>query len=169
MWIGGGWCDPERIDRPHRKRPHLGSPRGVLCDGAVERLRALAERLRHVRVLCGDWTRAVGKVALGSGTAGVFCDPPYAVDAGRDGRLYSTDSANVAADCREWAIAHGDDPRLRIILCGLAGEHSMPGGWRCLAWETHGGYSNGSKRAGQGKANRTRERVWLSPHCLPVQ
>jgi hypothetical protein len=38
-------------------------------------------------------------------------------------------------EVRAWCEAYGDDPRLKIALCGLDGEHAMPGS--CLtrtAW-----------------------------------
>lgn len=61
-------------------------------------------------------------------------------------------------------MAHGDDPRLRIILCGYDGEHDMPDGWAVVPWNTRGGYANLGN--GAGAANRHRERLWCSPHCL---
>jgi hypothetical protein len=60
-------------------------------------------------------------------------------------------------------FGNGDNPLLRIALCGYEGEHQMPGSWDCFAWKAHGGYSvqgHGTNR------NRLLERVWFSPHCL---
>jgi len=51
---------------------------------------------------------------------------------------------------------------MRIALCGYEGEHLMPASWECVPWKAHGGYS----RSESGKANRARERIWFSPHCL---
>lgn len=59
--------------------------------------------------------------------------------AGRQKDLYSADSCTVAHDVREWAIANGDNPLLRIALCGDESEHQMPGSWRCMQWKTQGG------------------------------
>jgi hypothetical protein len=72
----------------------------------------------------------------------------------------------VAHAVREWAIAHGENPKLRIALCGYEGEHAMPSDWSCLAWKANGGHGNASN--GRGRANATRERIWFSPHCLPA-
>jgi hypothetical protein len=70
----------------------------------------------------------------------------------------------VADEVREWAIEHGDDPLMRIALCGYEGEHEMPEMWECFAWKAHGGYANqGNNR---GLENAYRERIWFSPHCL---
>jgi hypothetical protein len=102
---------------------------------------------------------------------GVFLDPPYSAEAGRDDSLYAHDDLRVAHDARAWALEHGDDPLMRIALCGYEGEYEMPGTWECFAWEAPGGY--GSMGNGRGRENAKRERVWFSPHCLranhPVQ
>ena len=125
-------------------------------------MRALQARLRRVRVCCGDWTRVVTTGALSHGsTIGVLLDPPYAVSE-RDPGCYTHDESGISVAVREWALAHGDDPRMRIALCGYEGEHEMPETWRVLAWKQAGGYA----RAERGRANRSRERIWFSPHCI---
>ncbi len=65
---------------------------------------------------------------------------------------------------REWAISNGDNPLLRIALCGYEGEHDMPPTWSVVAWKAHGGY--GGQRKDGANDNADRERVWFSPHCL---
>lgn len=77
--------------------------------------------------------------------------------------LYAEDH-DVATDVCEWAIANGDNPRLRIALCGYEGEHSMPESWAAVPWKAHGGY--GLQGNGRGRDNAEREVVWFSPHCL---
>ncbi|MDE2238286.1 MAG: DNA adenine methylase, partial [Elusimicrobia bacterium] len=100
----------------NRKRPHLGNAgNGVNADSGVGSILALADRLKDIRVCCGDWSRVSGdSVIYRSGITGIFLDPPYSAEADRDGELYATENLSVAHDVREWAIAHGDDPRLRI-------------------------------------------------------
>lgn len=131
---------------------------------------ALASRLRRVRVCCGDWKRVVTPSAtwkIGGGmVTGVFLDPPYSHD-DRDARLYAEDHADVAAECRAWALEHGDNPLLRIALCGYEGEHDMPPTWERIAWKAGGGY--GSAGDGRGRDNAIRERIWFSPACLRPQ
>ena len=131
-------------------------------------LRQLAARLERVRVVCGDWTRVTGpSVTYKHGITGVFLDPPYSHEE-RAAQLYSHESATVAADVREWAIANGDNPLLRIAFCGYSGEHVMPDGWHAHAWKANGGY--GSQGNGRGRANKHRETVWFSPACLnPIE
>jgi DNA adenine methylase len=187
-WIGRGWCsgdgpwqrdDEGRLVRlgggqgVHRQLVHLGTAgQGVhrkivhLGDaGLGEWMAALSDRLRHVRVCCGDWTRVCGPTpTVKQGITGVLLDPPYlTADANRTADVYAVDDGIVAADVRQWAIDHGDDPRLRIVLCGYDGEHAMPDGWVSVAWKAHGGY--GLQGNGRGRENAPRERLWLSPHC----
>lgn len=70
----------------------------------------------------------------------------------------------VAHDVRLWCVENGDNPLLRIALCGYAGEHEEleAKGWSVLAWKAQGGYGN----QGEDNSNRGKERIWFSPHCL---
>jgi hypothetical protein len=151
----------------NRKLPHLGAGRGGATGttrGAelLEYMRGLAERMRRVRICCGDWSRVCGPTPTSElGLTAVFLDPPYAV-ADRDAVYGEHDSRNVANDVREWAIAHGDDPLMRIALCGYEGEHVMPDDWDCFAWKAQGGYGVQAK---DGNENCKRERIWFSPQC----
>jgi site-specific DNA-adenine methylase len=179
IWIGSGWCS---VQLPHlgdagrgvnRQRPHLG-PGGIGTVQDVDNRREggiyaymneLAERLRRVRVCCGDWSRVCGPTpTVKLGLTGVFLDPPYADAADRTDALYSSDSLTVANEVREWAIAQGDDPRIRIALCGYEGEHTMPESWECIEWKARGGY--GSQGENQARENSAKERIWFSPHCI---
>lgn len=150
----------------NRKRLHLGDAgRGALYDY----MRALAQRLRAVRVCCGDWSRVVTHGALSHGaTVGVFLDPPYSSAAGRTGDLYAVDDLDVAVDVRAWAVANGDNPRYRIVLAGYEDEHAaaMPDTWRMLAYSANKAYGSSQSKNGLNEANRHKERLWFSPHCL---
>ena len=129
-------------------------------------MQALAERFRRVRVCCGDWTRVMGpSVTFKNGLTGVFLDPPYSAGAGRNNDLYRVDSGTLAHNVREWALANGDNPLLRIAICGYEGEHVMPDSWECLVGKTAGGYEVQRKVARIIK-NSERERIWFSPGCL---
>lgn len=180
-WIGGGWCgDGSRgpwavVDG---QLVHLGDRgqgvtrrlvqmnyRGVTRHIDLrEWMQALADRLRRVRVCCGDWARATGpSVTFIRGLTAVCLDPPYDTSM-RDGNCYNVDSDGISGQVREWAIENGDNPLLRIALCGYEGEHEMPGNWEKLAWKAKGGF--GSQGNGRARLNATNERVWFSPHCL---
>jgi hypothetical protein len=156
------------------KRPNLGSSSSLGVLGPLARTRlveefvALATRLRNVRVCCGDWTRVLTPaVTTGHGLTGVLLDPPYSTKE-RAAGLYAHDGPDVSGAVREWAVAHGDDPLLRIALCGYEGEHlDMPKSWRVVEWKAQGGF--GKQRADKSNQNEHRERIWFSPHCQIAQ
>ncbi len=188
IWIGSGWCSGlSKRQRPHlgnagtgvhRQLPHLGTA-GTACiasdltSGTQSRahllayMQELAERLRTVRVCCGDWSRICGpSPTVKHGITGVFLDPPYADESERTNGLYAVDDGQVAHAVREWASKWGADPRMRIALCGYEGEHAMPDGWECVPWKAQGGYGSQGDAGGTGRANAGRERIWFSPYCL---
>ncbi len=157
----------------NRQFPHLGD-RGKVPTGNGECARRLAwlrsylqeftDRLRSVRVCCGDWSRVCGQsVTFLNGTTGVFLDPPYADTANRTKGLYANDCEQVAHAAREWAIDQGHNPLMRIVLADY-GESEMPSEWTRHNWEAMGGY--GLAGNGLGRENRKRETLWMSPHCL---
>ncbi|HMQ29159.1 MAG TPA: hypothetical protein PKD53_00460 [Chloroflexaceae bacterium] len=186
-WIGSGWCsgrgpwqviDGRLVDTrqlPHagdagrginRKLPHAGDAgRGINRKQFILAwFEALAERLRDVRILCGDWGRALTpSLTTRHGLTAVLLDPPYTdVEHAWD---YAA-GGGVAADARAWAAAHGDDPMFRIALCNYD-DGWRPDGWTIYRWKARGGY--GSQGRGRGRINCARETIWLSPHCLPVE
>jgi hypothetical protein len=119
-------------------------------------------------VCCGDWSRVLGpSPTVKLGTTGVFLDPPYADEAERTDDLYAQDSGSVAHDVREWALEWGNDPRMRIALCGYEGEHDMPSSWEEVGWKARGGY--GSQGDNQARENAKKETIWFSPYCLRPQ
>jgi hypothetical protein len=138
----------------------------------------LSARLRHVRILNGDWRRAVTgsasqtlPVLMGDGHAGIFLDPPYADTAGRTDGLYAVDDLSVAHDVRRWCVDNGDNPKLRIVLAGFDGEHGTgltDAGWTTVEWFKAGFLTGGMGNTAQGDNThqQARERLWLSPHCL---
>jgi hypothetical protein len=126
-------------------------------------MQALSDRLRRVRVVCGDWKRVLGPSPTTCiGVTGVFLDPPYAVDRSI---VYNGEDFEISSEVRKWAIEHGEDRDLRIALCGYRGEHEMPAGWQVFEWKANGGYANQSSET-IGRENAKKERVWFSPHCL---
>jgi DNA adenine methylase len=184
-WIGSGWCAGggpwQNVDglflKPgnngqgvNRQMPHLGNAgQGVNRQNQplVEYFTALANRLRNVRVCCGEWDRILGPTPTTSfGVTAVFLDPPYSAEANRNMDLYAEESGTVAHDVRAWCKANGGNPKLRIALCGYEGEgHDAltEQGWTAVPWKASGGYgSQGSKP----NINATREVIWFSPHCL---
>ncbi len=191
-WIGSGFCSGKGpwqvVNRKlvrlgnagqgvNRQRVHLGDAgqdeatrelgsTANVSSGLLAWLEDLSDRLARVRVCCGDWRRVCGPaptVRLAQPCA-VFLDPPYADTAKRTSDLYRVDSESVAHDVRDWAVAHGDDPRYRICLAGYEGEHRMPKSWKCIEGKaTTGGYG---AKAKTNKMNHLKERLWFSPYCL---
>lgn len=161
-WIGSGWCsgdgpwvhDGTRLVRKegdagqgiNRQLPHLGDAgKGInrqLPDDSTPRgdfirawMRELHQRLRDVRVTCGDWGRVVkDSITTRNGLTAVFLDPPYtngAMDYGAGGM-----GQGIADDVRQWCATNGSNPQLRIVLCGHAGEHDalLAQGWHTRTW-----------------------------------
>src|SRR5713226_9062249 len=84
IWIGSGWCAAQLSDNAagqvsrqiphlssagqgiHRQRPHLTSRQGVhrpehSGENLIAYIQNLANRLRYVRVCCGNWDRILGE------------------------------------------------------------------------------------------------------------
>ena len=179
-WIAGGFCSgkgPWWVNEErqlvhlgnngrgvNRKLVHLGTSR---TQDLVGWFRSLAGRLARVRVCSGDWSRVCGpSVTFKHGLTGVFLDPPYADTANRCVDLYRKDSESVAHDVREWAIENGNNPLMRIALCGFEGEHEMPKSWMVYQWNAGAGFGGKAKERSEGGK---RERIWFSPHCLSAK
>ena len=137
----------------------------------------LSARLRHVRILNGDWTRALTggatktlPVRMGGGVCAVFLDPPYADSADRADNLYAHDSMDVAHRVREWCLKNGGDRDYRIVLAGFDGEHGTAleeAGWSTVEWFDPSGFLAGGMGNQNADGNQQhRERLWASPHCL---
>jgi len=153
-----------------------GAHHNLVMPELIRWFRYLSARLRHVRILNGDWTRLVTtgaahtlSVRSGDGPCGVFLDPPYADTADRTDRVYMADSAVVAHDVRDWCLAHGDHPRWRIVLAGYDGEHGdtlTDAGWTSHEWFTAGHLTGGMGNISRnGGHQQQRERLYASPHC----
>jgi hypothetical protein len=136
-------------------------------------MRYLSARLRHVRILNGDWKRAVTSGALQNlsvrkgGVCGIFLDPPYAYGI-READIYACDSGDVAGEVRAWCAENGGNPRYRVVLAGFDTEHAEleRQGWRVVQWYRAGFLKGGMANQGEAGSQQHRERLWLSPHCL---
>jgi len=183
-WIGSGWCsgtgpwqhDGEKLvdarQLPHlsagqgvnRKLPHLGNAGQGRSAYIYEWFGALMDRTRDVRVAVGDWQRVLtDSVTVRHGLTGVFLDPPYtkgAMDYAAGGV-----GGELADKVRAWCAKNGNDKRLRIVLCGHAGEHDalLQDGWHTRAWTARKGYA----RTDEAVENSASETLWCSPHCVP--
>lgn len=152
----------------NRELPHLGNAgqgmNSVEAPPLQMYMRALAERLRDVRITCGDWARVVTPSAIratrgGDGSVGILLDPPYTTG----GDLYGHVDADVSHAVRDWCVTA--DASLRIVLCGFEDDHDalLAHGWRKVQGKAGGaGYSTDTKA-------HKRERLWLSPACRGAQ
>ena len=191
--------DKQREPGVRRQRPHISSdgqgvthpvlrepgvvdataePRPVTMPKLITWFRLLAARLRHVRVLNGDWARTCTTGALqtlhvrNGGTTGIFLDPPYADTADRSAGLYAHDSGTIAHDVAEWCLSSGTNPKYRIVLAGFDREHGtnlLDAGWTEFEWFKSGFLTGGLGNIGQTGHQQRRERLWASPTCLDVK
>ncbi len=175
------------------KRPNIGNGgQGVHAKGQIphisnggigvgepfntniyETMRRLSERLRYVRVVCGDWTRVCGGNWQDRvGTVGMFFDPPYAVE-DRHQNVYHHDSITVGKDVEKWCLERGALSSYRIVVAGYSDEYKtlVEAGWRTKAWKASGGYANTAQKDSDaiGKKNRHREMLFFSPHCVKAE
>lgn len=123
----------------------------------------LQSSLRETRVTCGDWERVVKEsVTTRHGLTGVFLDPPYTKGA-MDYAAKGT-GGELADAVRAWCQENGDNPLLRIALCGHDGEHDalLSFGWSARKWKARKGYA----QTNEARENSKGETVWCSPHCV---
>ena len=185
-WIGSGMTRPNQIPHvsnggmgvhamgqiPHVSDGGMGDFVKPFNTNIYATFRKIQERLRYVRVVCGDWTRVSGgDWQTNCGTCGYFADPPYSDKADRDENIYDQDSLTVAHDVREWMIKRDADPQMRMVLKGYYEEHVelLSRGWRVHRWQAQGGYANLADKGGgnsRGQNNRFREALFFSPYCL---
>lgn len=193
-WIGSGWCSGtgpwihdgtaivDRRKLPHlgdagkginRQLPHLSAGQGINKASGQQTRREfidewflkLHQRLRDVRVTCGDWQRICkDSVTVRHGLTGVFLDPPYT----KGDMQYTAGGVGTSLplEVQAWCVANGGNPQLRIVLCGHAGEHDalLAHGWHTRTWTARKGYA----LKDDARANSAGETLWCSPHCVPL-
>lgn len=162
---GYDWCSDSVIPSTGKLAGlHREGRAGLIALGnrglAGDHLAAIASRLRHVTIYCGDWKNTFRPASLKMGTVGLLLDPPYDF-ALRCRNIYPQEwersmAASVTDICREY----GSHPNARIALCGLEGEYDLPG-WDVVAWTGARGL-----RTREISMRRNLERIWFSPNCL---
>lgn len=150
----------------NRQLPHLGNAGQGECAAWSAHIQVhmqrLADKLRRVRVCAGDWTRVITPIVTERhGLTAVLLDPPY----GEGAQEYSAGGngdGQIAAAVWAWAVANGDNPKLRIVVCGYDDRRTLPGGWTALRYTARKGY----QITEEATQNPAREVIWFSPHCL---
>lgn len=154
----------EMTSKAHQKRPTLHR-QGILAKGfdIDKEFELLACRLSSVDVHHGDWKKILSGYTLKKtkheyGITAVFLDPPYRM-LGRT-RVYDQEDNDASDEARAWCKKNGDDPLLRIILCGYGDEHQELEslGWTTQKWKGEAFTS--------GNDNYMKETMWISPHCV---
>lgn len=132
-----------------------------------EDFKILQNRLRRVRITCGDWSRILtpsityNSKGLGDkDITGVFLDPPYSLS-NRD-KVYNHDT-DVFKEVCDWASSNEDNPKLRIVVCGYDGDYNFSEKWKKYNWSSTGMIALGESR---GKENARKETIWFNKYCL---
>ena len=167
--IGNNWLQPKGLNAAPLLSSAGGGINGLTLP-ILDWFRQLQQRLRRVRVACGDWKKIItpsisynNKGLSTKDITGIFCDPPYSQE-GRD-KVYRKDEDVFQEVCR-WAEDNGDNAKLRIAVCGYEGDYNFSDSWQKHNWKAEGGMSAlGDSR---GKDNAKRETIWFSPHCLKL-
>ena len=151
----------------NRQLPHFGNAEHDRTAFIRNWMHSLADRLRDVRITCGDWKRVVqsSSVTHRHGITAIFLDPPYAHGA----MDYAAGGVGgeLARAVGDWCIDAGQHPKLRIALCGHAGDHDEleQHGWIAESWKAGGGYT----RSKLATDKRKSETIWFSPACLRTE
>lgn len=143
----------------------------------------LGNRMRRVRVACGDWARVLGNAAVPAARhyTAVLLDPPYDPTE-RRGDLYAVGDRNTATSpqisvheaARTWALERTHNPAFRIAYCSYSNpvEDALfeAAGWAPYRWAAAGGYAHAAKKAEgtRAQSNKYREIIWFSPTCVPA-
>ena len=155
--------------RPHLSNKGVGVHKSSVTD-IYEWFDRLSERLRYVRVVCGDWSPVCGGDWQDKRwkDVGIYFDPPYS-DTDRDNVYGEHDSFTIGLDIEKWCLERGTRSNYRIVISGYDTEYKtlVEAGWRTERWKTGGGYGNIARNSKdtRGKQNRRREMIFYSPHC----
>jgi DNA adenine methylase len=168
--ITGNWLRPKGLNALPLLSSAGGGILGLTYD-IQDQFKKLQERLRRVRVPCGDWKRIItpsitynSKGLTAKEMTAVFLDPPYQAQ-GRD-QVYR-EEGNIYQEVCRWAVINGNNPKMRIAVCGYDGDAVFPPNWFHYSWSGNGGMANlGNDR---GKENAKREMIYFSPHCLEIK
>ena len=143
-------------------------------ESLLKQLTLIQNRLRRVRITCGDWSRLQG-AAIDAGLkkiTGIFLDPPYDLDLRRSDLYGISDRTKsqipIHEATRNWAINIGEEKNRRVAYCSYSTPEEdnlfLENDWKSFRWSAQGGY--GLQSDNLAKDNKDKEIIWFSPHCL---
>lgn len=162
-WTGNGLTRPRAM--PHINNSGMGVHKKANQNQIYGLFDKLSDRLRRVRVACGDWSRVCGGNWQDKmGSVGLFFDPPYSVE--NRAKVYRQESFTVAQDVQKWCLERGKLKKYKIVLAGYYEEHEnlLNEGWTYHKWLAQGGYANVGNGK-QSKINKDKEALFFSPNC----
>ena len=97
----------------------------------------------------------------------VFIDPPYL--RGKKYTYYTEEKINDWI--QDWAIAHGNDPEIKIIVAGYTTDYwrAWPDGWKSIFWDAGKSFATTAADTEKAYKNLGQECLWVSPSCQIVE
>lgn len=167
--IGNNWLQPKGLNSMPLLSSAGGGIHGITYN-IREQFEKLQNRLRRVRVCCGDWEKLISpsitfksKALSSKDITGVFLDPPY--NQTNRTKIYKEDN-NIFLNVYNWAIQNESNSKLRIAICGYEDDYMFPSTWTKYSWAANGGMS--SLGNAQGKINSKKETIWFNSNCLEI-
>lgn len=167
--IGNNWLQPKGLNSMPLLSSAGGGIHGITYN-IHEQFEKLQNRLRRVRVCCGDWEKLISpsitfksKALSSKDITGVFLDPPY--NQTNRTKIYKEDN-NIFLNVYNWAIQNESNSKLRIAICGYEDDYMFPSTWTKYSWAANGGMS--SLGNAQGKINSKKETIWFNSNCLEI-
>lgn len=165
--IGNNWLNSKGLKALPLLSSAGGGIHGLKFDFERD-FKILQDRIKRVRITCGDWSRILtpsilqdNKGLSKNGVTGIVLDPPYSLSS--RSKVYKEDSDIYSQVC-EWAINQEYNDKLRIVVCGYDGDFDFPDTWNEFHWQSNGGLA--SLGNANGRKNTKRETIYFSPSCL---
>lgn len=134
-------------------------------------LYSLANRLKDVILMCGDWKRLIPKYIITDNNDRVlFLDPPYCVDS-KDEKMEHELYTNIGHVHNEvlellGRIEKDGNSHMTVVLCGYEGEYDLdPNIWKQMSWKKSIGRESVCIANGKERKQSFNETVWIKHKC----